>query len=319
MLPVMAGLTRPLVLVFMLMACVAHGQAPLADPPGHQANATVRAQLRWKSLRYGASKLFLSASTTISVTVKPGEEIVADLRAPVEGDPRPTPQGEVAVIGNDTDLPFGKREVATVWVDATNFAVLQEHKVVTGKDPYEKIFRYTTDGLFMWRSSPTSDAERKLAPERWSKRRQRHVVTTPALPAGAVVTDSYALIYLASAARLDRAGSHLTAYLQQDDKLVELTFTARGLRQTPCDVKLLGPGGRTTQSRVMARVVNLTGRILGEEAGRPRSDVDLGLLGLRGSLTMLIEHGTGIPFEIHGDTDGFGTLTVSLERVELAR
>ena len=145
-------------------------------------------------------------------------------------------------------------------------AVLQEHKVVSGRSPYEKLFRYTTEGYFLWRNSPVSDAERKLAPEQWGKRRQRLVRTTQAPPRGALVTDSYALIYLASAARMDRAGSRLVAYLQQDDRLVELTFTAGGLRQTTCDVKVAGPTDKKTQSQVVARVVTLTGRVLGEPA-----------------------------------------------------
>jgi hypothetical protein len=312
-------------------ATPATGQAPTApsqdaissEAPGQTAGAdaaTARpllVRVPWKRLKFSASKFFLSASTAISAAYLPSAEVAGDILAPPQGTARPLPEPTVAVVTSDTDLPFGRHELATVWLDPSTGAVAQGHKITQGRDPYEKYFRYTTEGFFLWRNSPQSDSERKQPPERWGKRRQRFVATAQPLPAGASVTDSYALFYLASAARLDRKGARLTTYLLQDEKLVELTFTAMEQRQIRCDVRVSSQGGEKTRSSVVVRRVTLSGHVVGQPPSGKGDDVDLGLMDMRGSLTMLVEVGTGIPFEISGRTGSIGELTVGLDRIYL--
>lgn len=272
-------------------------------------------QVPWQRLKFSASKLFLSASTAISADYCPSEAVAGDIHAPAAGVARPLPSPTVAVVTSETDLPFGKHEVATVWLDPATGAALQGHKLVQGRDPYEKIFRYTAEGFFYWRNSPGVEAERKLPPDRWGKRRERLVRSAQPLPTGGAVTDSYALFYLASAARLDRQGARLTTFLLQDEQLVELTFTALEQRQIHCDVRLTGPQGERRQTSALVRRVTLSGRLAGQPPKTKGDDVDLGLLGLRGSLQMLVEVGTGIPIAISGHTASIGELTVHLDRI----
>ncbi len=274
-------------------------------------------RVSWRRLKFSASKFFMSAQTAVTVDYLPSSAVAADILAPPEGQARPLPSPTVAVVSSETDLPFGKHEVATVWLDPATGAVVQGHKIAQGRDPYEKYFRYTTEGFYFWRNSPQASSERSQPPEKWGKRRQRMVRAAAPLTPAQTVTDSYALFYLASAARLDRKDATLKTYLLQDEKLVELTFTARELRQVRCDVKVVRGSGEETKTAATVRRVVLSGRLAGQPAGTSGEDVDLGLMDLRGSLAMLVEVGTGIPIEISGRTGSIGDLTVSLDRINL--
>jgi hypothetical protein len=292
----------------------ADASAALASGPKSEPRLE---RVPWQRLKFSASKFFLSASTAITAQYRPSGAVAAEILKPPEGTGRSLPEPTVAVVTSDTDLPFGKHEVATVWLDPDSGAVLQGHKLALGRDPYEKIFRYTTEGFFFWRNSPKTDSERELPPEQWGKRRQRLVRAAQSLPPGGAVTDSYALFYLASAARLDRQGARLTAYLLQEEKLVELTFTAMEKRQIRCDIKVTGGSGGHTKTNATVRRVTLSGRLVGQPSNARGEEVDLGLMDLRGSLTMLVEVGTGIPIEISGHTGNVGELTVRLDRINL--
>jgi hypothetical protein len=272
----------------------------------------------WKRLKFSASKFLLTATTSITADYQPSGAAAAAIKAPLEGTATPVPSPTVGVLTSKTDLPFGKHEVTTVWLDPTSGAVAQGSKLQTGKKPYEKIFRYTREGFFFWRNSPANAAEAKGQKDLWTHRRTKMVRTAVPFPEGALVTDSYALIYVASAARLDREGSTLVVHLLQNEKLVELRFTSFETRDTKCELTVGGSGGERLQTSAKVRRVTLTGRVVGQPAAAGKGDdVDLPHMGLRGSLTMLVEVGTGIPLEFSGRTDTIGELTVRLQRVDM--
>lgn len=271
----------------------------------------------WRRLELSASKLLLSATTTLTVDRVRAEQVAAVLRTPPEGVPLPPPGPEVVTLTLVSELPFGRREQTTVWLDASTGAALQGHKVVTGRKPYEKVFRYTKEGFFFWRASPASDGEEGLGPAGWSKRRSRLVRAAAALPEGAVVTDSYALLYLASAARLDRQGGSLQVMLLADEQPVELVFASGGLEQSALEYRERGVDGSRSRTReVLQRVVTVKARPTGGPAGS--SDVDLGFLGLRGAVRVYLEVGTGLPLRLEGRADTIGDLRVGIEAVEWA-
>jgi hypothetical protein len=269
----------------------------------------------WRRVELGASKLLLSATTSLSVQRLPAERAGALLRRVPEGTPVPVPGPEVIALTTDTALPFGRHEVTTVLLDPASGAVLQGDKLVTGRKPYQKVFRYTREGFFFWRAAPASPGEEESSPEGWSKRRARLVRAVAPLPAGAVVTDSYALLYLVSAAGLNRQGSAFTAFILADDQPVELRFEAGGLVQQDADYQERRAGdSRRRRGPVLLRTVVVKARALSGQPGG--GDVDLGFLGMRGGVRILVEAGTGLPVQVVGRTDAVGELTVNLQAVE---
>ena len=273
--------------------------------------------VQWVEVAYSAHKLFLGASTSIRPERVPTATLAGVVRKPPEGTAVPLPEPEVVAITNTTALPFGRDESVTMWIDPTNGAALGGQKTLLGRSAYHKDLRYTDGGLYTWRLAPANEREATRPLEDWTDRRQYLVAPATKPAKGTPVTDSYALIYLVTAARLDRRGSGLHLVMLADDRFVQMTFASGGLTYARADFDESWPGGRRRrEGNVLVRIVRATATVLG--SGGSSEDVELGFLGMRGALTLYLEVGTGVPVALSGRVQYIGELTVKLERVVLS-
>ncbi len=281
---------------------VAGRPAPVTRPP-------------WQELDYRARRFFLTAHTEVKLDTLPAASAMPQLRAVPSDTARRPGAAQVALLTLATDLPFGRDETVTLWLDPDGTA-MQLDKVQTGSSPYRKLLRFTADGYHAWRWAPADDRQERLSPERWTRRKEHSYAASIALPGNTVVTDPYALLYLVSAARLDRAGSHLDAVIFADDRPVVLGFEALGLAEKRVAFEEEWPGGsRRRDEPVLVRDVRMIAHALDQAAGD--TDVELGFLDMRGTLAIAVEVGTGIPVELSGRTVHLGNLTVRLDRAVL--
>jgi hypothetical protein len=227
-------------------------------------------------------------------------------------------QPEVAVVTVKTRMPFGREEHATAWIERCSGAALQSTKLRSGRKASWRLRRYTADGYSSWRASPSGRREARLEPEQWSRRSTESVLWPHPAAEGLVVTDSYALLYLLSAWRLDRADSELTVCISAKGRLVEAHLKAGELVRERCNfVEIWDGQRRRRKAELPVRVVSVVGRIAGSDSSAEGADLDL--LGMRDEITILVEEGTGIPLEVRGRTEDLGKLRVRLQRVLLAR
>ena len=293
----------------------APGEATMPSPAPTAAPASATGVV-WSELRYAAHKLFLSATTTVRAASVPAAELATILRPPPGGRAVPIPPGGAVAVSVASVLPFGRDEDVTLWLDPTSGAAIGGEKTSLGGSPYHKLMRYTDGGLYTWRSAPHGAAEAAGAPAGWSAHSNYLVEATAAPPPGVPVTESYVLIYLVSAARLDDKDNSLRVVTLNRDRYVEITFTAGNLSYQRASFSESWPGGGARRDgNVLVRAVRGTARIVG--AASSRDDVDLGFLGMRGALTMFVEVGTGIPIAFSGRVDYVGTLNVRLTRATL--
>ena len=291
--------------------------APAAAPAEAAPPVTAFEPVPWKELHYSAHKFIFGAATTLTVGPIRSAELAARLGRPPRARGVPLPDGGAVAVSSATDLPFGRDEKVTLWLDPGTGAALGAEKTTLGGDPYHKLLRFTDAGLYTWRSAPVSAREAKLGPGQWTARKQYATEPAARPPEGTPVTDAYALLYLASAARLDRKDSMLRLVLLVDKGYVEVSFVAGGLTTLRAAFDESWPGGgRRRAGDVLVRSVRATGRALGAE--RPQDDVDLGFLGMRGALTLLVEVGSGIPVAFSGRAEHVGNLAVHLDRAVLA-
>ncbi len=271
----------------------------------------------WVELAYSAHKFLMGASTSIRAERVSTASLVAVVKQPSTGTAVPLPEPELETITTKTALPFGRDETVTMWIDPTTGAALGGEKTMLGRSAYHKDLRYTDGGLFTWRRAPANDREAALPLEAWTDRRQYLAAPLVRAAQGTPVTDSYALIYLVTAARLDRRGSGLRLVMLADDRFVEITFVSGGLTYARANFEESWPGGRRRrEGDVLVRTVRATARVLGTTGSS--EDVDLGFLGMRGALTLYLEVGTGLPVALSGRVQYIGELTVRLGRAVLA-
>ncbi len=299
--------TRAAVAVLVLAVAAA---ATASDRPACPNTAP---PVPWRELRFSAKKLFLSATTTLGVRFLPTPDAAAELRAiPQPGAVAPS-RPSVAVLTSTTDLPFGRDEEVVLWLDPRSGQIAQFDKQVVGSKQYRKLRRYTSRGYVEWRTSPADDRQRALPPRDWTKLKKQVVTAAAALPPDTVLTDGYALLYLVSAARLDRPDGQLSAAVLSDDQLVVLDFEADGLTRLRVDYEESRPDlSRQRKDTILVRAVRVTGHRAGDDA--PDDDVDLGFLGMKGALTIYVEVGTGLPVELQGRASKIGNLRVTLKR-----
>lgn len=302
-----------------LAAADAQPQAPAPEPTPSAATRTGESrfgEVPWAGLTYSAHKFFLGAKTVIRVERLSAEVLAEVLHTPPTDRQVSVPIGGAAVVLATTDLPFGRDEAVKLVFDPSTGAAIGGEKTMLGRSAYHKFLRYTDGGLYTWRSAPANDREVALSPEGWTRHRQ-YLVEPSVRPAqGTVVIDSYALLYLVTAARLDRRGSGLRLVMLADDRYAEMTFVAGGLTYSRVNFDEVWPGGsRHREGDVMVRTVRARARALG--ASESSEDVELGFLGMRGALTIYLEAGSALPVALSGRVQHIGEIMVRLDKVVL--
>jgi len=222
--------------------------------------------------------------------------------------------GSIVKLTLETHMPFGRRELAHAWLDRASGEALQGERTVSGGRPSWKLWRYTEAGYSQWRAEPASGREEALGVLGWTRRKveakQWQLPPTP----GAVVTDSYALLYLLSAARLEAAGADLVLLVGSRDRLVEVRFTVTARIEKQVSYVEVCRRGSVERSRtVPVWVLVGRGRYLGTE--KIDDDVDTGFMGMRGGITVEVEEGSGLPVQVSGDVRLLGHVVVSLDKV----
>ena len=287
-----------------------------APPPAKAAGEQGFGEVPWTELAYSARKFFLGAETVIRAGRLPAKTLAEVLPTSPMGR-QVLPLGTEAVeVSVTSDLPFGRDEAVKVFIDPATGAAIGGEKTMLGRSAYHKYLRYTEGGLYTWRSSPANERESTLPPQSWTRRKGYLVAPSVTPSQGVSVSDSYALIYLVTAARLDRRGSDLRLVMLADDRYVEMNLAAGGLTYSRVSFEETWPGGsRIRRGDVLVRTVRATARALG--ATESSEDVELGFLGMRGALTMYLEVGTGLPVAFSGRVQHVGELAVRLDRALL--
>jgi hypothetical protein len=265
-------------------------------------------------LEYHAHKLVFSTVTKARLELLPVTAVSETLRPAPSGEPLPLPPETVASFTIESSLPFGRHEIVRVLLDPRSGAALQSDKLTTGRKAGRVVSRFLTEGVYAWRSVPADKGEEKLAPEAWTKRRETFSPYPPELPADAVVTEAYALIPLAAAARLDRGDSALKLCVPSRDGFLALDLSPAGFEQRRVKVEELRSSGRSLRAglqvvklvRVSARAVPATGK---------ETAADLAVLGFQGGVTLLIDTTTGLPLGMMGRADYVGAVTAMLTLV----
>jgi hypothetical protein len=273
----------------------------------------VTGQVCWSELVFKARKLLLSATAILSFEqLEPGD-ILRDVPS---GKSFPVGESKILLVSMRNQLPFGRDEKVSAWLDSGSGAALQSEKLVTGSKQYWKLRRYGPKGFFQWRAEPSGNAEKKLDRSSWTRTSDYWVHWDQSPPEGVTVCDSYALLYLISAARLDQPGNSLKTVIFSKKKLVELEFSpGQRLSQKVSYTEKRDKTSKRRSGRIWVREVKGTGKPL--SGGGNGKDVDLGFLGMQGEMTVLLEEGTGVPIEVRGRADNIGNLRVVLQQVTL--
>ena len=283
---------------------VTRAHEPGERPPPKEARTTVP----WTTLRFEASKLFWTATTTLRwVPVEagelPGQLIDAPSHRPLAA------RGRVVRLELASQFA-GRQDDASVWVEESGFRALQRLKRRRGKKAYQKTYRFTEGGVYSHRLSPRDGEPEDGPPNRWSR------LATTFYPYSetpcAVVSEPTALFFLVSVLPLEPGERHsLCTFSNKDLQWIEVEAVER----TRLEVDLELDHADGTSSRIDGP---LTVRRL---VVRPRDTAtgdDFELLGLEGELSLWVADQPRLPVRLSGRLGALGRTTVDLRRAELA-
>ncbi len=276
----------------------------------------------WTRLRYEARKLFFSGTTEVRLAGPrsdlAGELIESPRGAALEADPggrtpggpdpgRPDPQLSRLTL----ESAFaGRRSEVEVWFDPGTAAALQRRKQRYGKKAYEKIYRFTADGVFSRRRSPRISGRRG---SEWWGRLEEEFYRYPGERGGCpVVAEPTVLFYLLAAAELT-PGEPLAVCTFSRRDLSRIEVWPAGAATLRVDYAELS-GGERRQRQGEIETLRVTVRA----RANPRRPLDGGefeFLGLVGDVEIFVAG--GVPVEVRGRLPRFGRVQVRLVEVEL--
>ena len=130
-------------LYLILTVCISHPSYAL-EYLDDQRN------INYTRLNYGASKLFMSFDTDVTLNEKPVNEVARDLVTPKEGNAIVPDSGSVYIVTTDSSF-FGKHTTYTMWFDE-GAAILQRLKELRrGSKSNAKLYRFATNGKYDFR------------------------------------------------------------------------------------------------------------------------------------------------------------------------
>ncbi|MCG8462639.1 MAG: hypothetical protein MI919_40660 [Holophagales bacterium] len=308
--------TEPLIFAFLIALCCSApalpqpraGASGAAAVPGHGAasRAAVAAPEApsWRRLDLEASKLFLTASTEVSLQPVASSKARAELMSSPRGKARVAAERgwKIAI---DTSA-MGRRSSEEILFDAAGSG-LQRFKLRHGSKAYSKTYRFTDAGVFLLRTSPADVDEATGPRESWSRRGETWYPLPERCPAP---VDPSALLYLITAPGWLEPGTprELCVFSSK-------TFSRARVEDAGTVSAIVGYGlgeGRR-EGEIEARRITVTPvRIEGAE------DEPFELLGLSGQLEILVDLEHGVPVEVRGKLSYAGSVAARLRGVELA-
>ncbi len=258
----------------------------------------------WTRLRYEARKLFFKGTTEVRLGAGSRRDLIASpghaALEPGSGGPAP----RVSLLELDSVFA-GRRSEVEVWFDPGGLVAFQRRKLRHGKKAYEKIYRFTADGVFSRRRSPRISGRRPAEP--WG-RLEEEFYRYPGERGGCpTVAEPTMLFYLLAAAELT-PGEPLTACTFSRRDLSRVEVRAAGAATLKVDYAELTDGERR-QRQGEIEALRVTVR------ARPLDGGDFEFLGLEGDVEIFLVD--GVPVEIRGRLPRFGRVQVKLVEVEL--
>lgn len=295
------GLAAPLL-------CLCAAATADAAPPGLDD-----ARVGWSEIRMTASKLFVTATAGVTLRTVPGSSVQTDLR-PFPGGGGVEPGPEVVEIVYEA-AGMGRRSRATLLMDPVSGAAIQNIIQDLEGKPRFRVYRFGDRGAYHRTRWPVNAAEKRQPPAQWS-RATEGLRAYPPLPDGRPVCDTTGLLYILSAAALDKPGDELEVLVFQRRNVQAVLIRVESAPPMPVQYSELWPQGSVARRgevqpiRLSLRGVPLPGTTAGEA---PQGEDDsLELLGLHGNLEVALDPATRAPLQISGTVKVLGDVTLRL-------
>jgi hypothetical protein len=194
-------------------------------------------------------------------------------------------------------------------------AVFHRVRLRQGKDDIERTYWFSREGVHRLRTKPSNKEEASGDPAKWTDARTSfypYDLTQPGCPQ---VTDPMLLIYLLSAARMDKKGDNLSLCVFGKQQLHRVRIQIEGVRTLEVDYLENREKGKVQkEGKVNGLRVTLEAQPLHPEL---KDAENFSFLGFHKDITIDIDPELRIPLQVSGKIPTVGAVTLKLSGVEI--
>ena len=268
-------------------------------------------QLYWKNLRYNASKFFVSFNAKVQYQLLTKAQANLSLKDKNKTDkinwqttnvnPQITLETDVLGIHSTINLLMNEQSKA-----------LQRTSLSTGRKNYYHQLNYGTKNISSIKSRPKDKKEKHLNYTQWSNKNEK---TYPLSANDKVLplTETEAIFYLISAAKLEKTGDHYTSYIYDKNGTIQLNFDAEAM--TKLKVKYRAHFNKKTK-RIKTKINVLRIRVSASRYHDAKQNSHFSFLGYKGDIDLYIDVKKRIILQIKGKIDYVGTVSIKLKEVD---
>ncbi|HFD92078.1 MAG TPA: hypothetical protein ENJ22_02175 [Gammaproteobacteria bacterium] len=302
-----------------LLPLLALGSVALASPgigndttpPPHDLNS-----LTWEALHFGTSIMGMSLKADMKISILPREEAKTRLIATPErcGIPPADPVLRLELSSsfiNDKDIH------TTLLINPADASALQRSRIeLTEGDERYKAYRFTEEGVFILRRKPRHGEARRSF-EHWSDIKESFIPYPARYHHRSVMSDTAALLYMASTASFRTPGDEKSFIAYFDDSFHVITIEYKGIESIRADFRAREDGAAARH--IMSYRDALQFSIQAHPLGRPGEESTLQIAGLEPPVNLFIDQEMRIPLEMRGSLGFMGEVSLSLEKAGLRR
>ena len=184
-----------------------------------------------------------------------------------------------------------------------------------GKDDIKRTYWFSREGVHRLRTKPSNKGEASGNPATWTDVRTSFYPYDLAQPGCSQVTDPMLLIYLLSAARLDKKGDSLSLCVFGKQQLHRVRMQVKGLQTLEVDYSENREEGKVQKK---GKVDGLRITFEAQSLHSNLKDAEnFSFLGFHKDITIDIDPELRIPLQVHGRIPTVGAVTLKLSGVEI--
>jgi len=189
-------------------------------------------------------------------------------------------------------------------------ALLERDRFTKGKNQRLKHYDYNKESVVRIRRQPASEPDAQLPPWEWPISSQKKL-NRPSMSTCPVLTAIPSLLIFATKVP-DAPGKRFSICVHSDHNFYRVTMAVKGEKKLAVNYTL-GDTGKKVKAKKTATVIGLTVERVGNTAG----ESDFSLLGLSGSVSILLDREMGIPVQVRGQAPRMGKTEINLTAASL--
>jgi hypothetical protein len=273
----------------------------------------------WKELRYKAKNWAVSLTVALTLEALPSKEAQAELLASDRGVPHKAAGPQTLRMRLDMALDAVFRDPVqitnVVWFDSRDAAALGRYRLRRGEDDFEKIYRFTDQGVFRKNREPRSKEEARGEPNQWSFNVQTFYAHDLEQLGCPVASERLLLIYIASAAAELAKGQPLSVCVFGKRQLHRVQLKAQGRRSVTVDyVESRQQVQNPRQGEIQALAIALEAEPLASSLDKPEN---FSFLGMHKNIVIFLDPQSHLPLQVSGDIPKAGYGDLKLFEAEL--